>query len=87
MADSMLHFSVETWILIFCIAFAGITAILHTIAQQYGEERRMHDLKVRVAELRKIYAAHLAEVSGKSAEEIVTQFKEKPIGPAMKKAA
>ena len=83
----MIRFSPETWVFLMVIAFAGITAILHTIAQQFGEERRMHDLRVRVAELRKIYAAHLAEISGKSAEEIVSQFKEKPIGTGAKKAA
>lgn len=83
----MIRFSPETWAFLILIAFAGVTAILHTIAQEFGEERRRHDLGVRVAELRKVYAAHLAEISGKSADEIVSQFKEKPIGEVTKKAA
>lgn len=67
-SPAVTSFSTETWVLLVLVGGAGLTAILHTLARTFNEERKVHDLKVRVFELRKSYAKRLAEISGREAE-------------------
>lgn len=63
--------STETWVLLVVVAAAGLTAILHTWAKTFNEERKVHDLKRQVHDLRKSYAKRLAEIAGRGTGEFV----------------
>lgn len=56
-------FSSETWVLIVLAAGAGVLGSLHSLAAYYRECTRVHDLKVRVANLRREYARRIAELN------------------------
>lgn len=57
----MQNFSLETWLLFGVIAFACLTAILWTLASQFGQERDLFDLKREVSRLREAYRKRLAD--------------------------
>jgi len=61
----MIDFSLETWALMAAVAATGTLAMLHTLAHAYQQERRVHDLKLRVIDLRKSYTKRLAELQGR----------------------
>lgn len=66
----MTQFSPETWVLLVVVAGAGVLAILSTLCQAYAHERRMHELKGRVFELRGAYARRLAEIAARDVLEV-----------------
>jgi hypothetical protein len=71
MAPFVATLSTETWILLALVAGAGLTAVLHTLAKAFDEERKVHDLKRKVHELRRAYAKRLAEINGRGPAEFV----------------
>ena len=70
-----------------------VVAVLQTLARTMEQERRLHDLKMRVAELRSQYSTRLADLrSGRGPHEIieVSPVGDAPTvatGAAMRKAA
>ncbi len=62
------NFSVETWLLMFLVAGACVTAMLLMLANQFGREREVHDLRVEVARLREAYRKRLAAGAGEILE-------------------
>ena len=55
------NFPLEIWLLCAMIAFLCITGMLYTLAKTFRTERDVHDLRVRVADLRTRYVTRLAE--------------------------
>jgi len=53
----------EAWAVIALIALVCATAILYTLAQYFGHEREIHDLKHRVITLRTAYHKRLANMN------------------------
>lgn len=58
----MAYFGIEGWVALSAISAAGILAILHVLATLSGQERDLHDLRIRATELRQGYAARLANM-------------------------
>jgi hypothetical protein len=58
----MVAFPLEAWIAIMVIAAAAVLAILGAAARTRKEQCRLHDLKVRVHELRSAYQRRLVEL-------------------------
>lgn len=58
----MSDFTAETWVLLGMVAAVGAIGILYTLAQTFAHERRVHELKIRVVELRRSYSKRLAEM-------------------------
>lgn len=69
----MSAFTLDTWVLLGIVGLAGALGILYTLAQAFAHEQRVHDLKLRVSELRRSYSRRLAEIgqSPKEADELI----------------
>lgn len=84
----MATLSLETWAVITLVSLGGVTAVLHTLARYLQSERELHDLRIRVQEVRAGYASRLAELAARSGEVIeVAPINEQPetvgsIGPS-----
>lgn len=59
----MATFSDEAWYLIALVASVSVLASLHSLGAFYREQTRVHDLKVRVQELRRQYKKRLADLA------------------------
>lgn len=57
--QTVTNFPLEIWLLCTAIAFLCITGMLYTLAKTFRAEREVHDLKVRVADLRTQYVSRL----------------------------
>lgn len=66
----MATLSLETWAVITLVSLGGVTAVLHTLARYLQSERELHDLRIRVQEVRAGYARRLAELAARSGEVI-----------------
>lgn len=91
-APLVVTFSTEIWALLALIAIGGGMAVLWTVARAYDDERKVHDLKTRVAELRANYAKRIAEMHAREAGEDlgevdVIEVDEVPDAAPVKKAA
>jgi hypothetical protein len=58
----MTEFSAETWTLLGLVAGMGTLTILHTLARTFADEQKVHDLTLRVFDLRRSYAKRLVEL-------------------------
>ncbi len=67
----MVTFSTEVWGLLLLVAMGGGLAVLWTVARAYEDERKVDDLKTRVAELRATYARRIAEMHAREVGETV----------------
>lgn len=61
----MVTFDSGSWMLLGLVALAGTTAVLWILAQTYTREQSVHELKVRVFELRRAYSRRLAEIASR----------------------
>jgi hypothetical protein len=43
----------------------GVLAMLWVLAKRFGHERRLHDLRIEVHQVRKAYAQRLAELAAR----------------------
>lgn len=64
-------FDFETWLLLAGVTGICLLSILYTLARYFGAEREVHDLKVRVIDLRKTYHRRLAMQEGIIEAEVV----------------
>jgi hypothetical protein len=64
----MAPFSLETWLVLAGLGALCVIAFLHALASQYREQTNLHDLKMRVHDLRREYAERMAR---EAAEEII----------------
>ena len=59
----MSSFAAETWVLIGLVAAACMLGCLHVLAAYYREHTRLHDLRVRIVQLRRDYADRIARMN------------------------
>jgi hypothetical protein len=69
------EFPLSAVVLIAVIIAAGLLSIAHVLANTFGNERRRHDLKVRVGVLRKQYTERIAAMRAREhgAEMVVAE--------------
>ncbi|MBY0311996.1 MAG: hypothetical protein K2W85_08000 [Phycisphaerales bacterium] len=58
----MAYFSPEVWVALAGTCGVGIVAILHVLSKRLRRETALHDLRIRTAELRNIYAQRMADM-------------------------
>lgn len=85
-------FAAETWVLMGIVAVACVLGCLHALASYYREHTRLHDLRIRIIDLRREYAERLAKLRsvvdvGEEEEESVGEAEVIEPAPAVKKAA
>lgn len=68
MPGVMSDFTTEAWALLAIVALGGTLGILYTLARAFAHEQQVHDLKVRVTDLRRSYSRRLAEIGHAQAE-------------------
>lgn len=61
--SDMATFSSEAWYLIAAVAAIAMLASLHSLSVYYREQTKVHDLKIRVQELRRQYKKRLADLA------------------------
>lgn len=82
----MVAFSLEVWTVLGLIAAAMLLAMLATASHAIREECRLHDLKVRVHELRAAYQRRLAELRRGLEEPVLEAEVVEEEGPASRAA-
>lgn len=55
----MVHFDLNTWLVLVLVAAACVTGILYTLATHYRNETNLQDLRVQVHALRHAFAERL----------------------------
>jgi hypothetical protein len=84
----MAQFPAEAWYLIVAVALAAMLAMLHSLSLYYREQTKVHDLRIRVQELRTQYRTRLANLAAASECDVIPLMERKPGAPeAAKKAA
>ena len=66
----MAPFSPEIWAVLALLSLGLVTAVLHTLARYLQAERELHDLRIRVQDVRASYARRLAEIAERAVEVI-----------------
>lgn len=87
----MTSWSVEIWVLLAFITGAGVLAVLNVLAGYLQHEVELHELRVRVGEVRRSYNRRLAEMAAREGGIIevspVDEDVAGSIGPAQHRAA
>ena len=72
----MAAFSTDTWMLIFVFIAIAVISFAYVLASSVGEAKKVHELRLRVVELRKTYAQRLKALYGENGPPEIAELSE-----------